>query len=56
MDSRRIAPMPSTVREIANILIARGLTTLLTVSVNWVLTFISRRDKLYTRSLRRYDY
>jgi hypothetical protein len=57
MDSRGAAPRPSTVREMANILLAaRGSTTPLTVGVNWASTFVRRRDELRTRFSRRYDY
>ena len=57
MDSRGIAPRPSTVREMANILLtARGETPPTTVGKNWLLTFIQRRDKIRTRFSRRYDY
>jgi hypothetical protein len=57
MDSRGAAPRPSTVREMANILLAaRGSTRQLTVGVNWASTFIGRRDELRTRFSRRYDY
>ncbi|CEJ56112.1 hypothetical protein PMG11_02335 [Penicillium brasilianum] len=48
---------PSTVREIANILLtARGTTPPLTVGVNWASTFVNRRDKLQSRYSKRYDY
>jgi hypothetical protein len=57
MDSRGAAPRPSTVREMANILLAaRGSTPSLTVGVNWASTFINRRDELRTRSSIHYDY
>jgi hypothetical protein len=57
MDSRGAAPRPSTVREIANILLAaRGTIPLLTVSVNWVSTFVKRRDELRLRFSKRYNY
>ena len=57
MDSRGAAPRPSTVREMANILLtARGSTPLPTVGVNWVSTFINRCEELRTRFSRRYDY
>jgi hypothetical protein len=57
MDSRGVAPRPSTVREIANILlVARGTNPPLTVSVNWVLIFVKRRDELQSRYSKRYDY
>jgi hypothetical protein len=57
MDSRRAAPRPSTVREIANILLAaRGTIPLLTVGVNWASTFVKRRDELRSRFSKRYNY
>jgi hypothetical protein len=57
MDSRGAAPRPSTVREMANILlVARGTNPLLTVGVNWALAFVKRRDELRTRFSKRYDY
>ncbi|KAJ5579401.1 hypothetical protein N7450_008268 [Penicillium hetheringtonii] len=57
MDSRGAAPRPSTVREMANILLtARGTTPLLTVGVNWASTFVKRCDKLRSRFSKRYDY
>jgi hypothetical protein len=57
MDSRGAAPRPSTVREMANILLAaRGTTPLLTVGVNWASTFVNRRDELQSRYSKRYDY
>jgi hypothetical protein len=57
MDSRGAAPRHTTVREMANILLAaRGTTPLLTVGVNWVSNFVKRRDELRTRFSKRYDY
>jgi len=57
MDSRGAAPRQSTVREMANILLAaRGLTPPLTVGINWASTFVNRRDELRTRFSVRYDY
>jgi hypothetical protein len=57
MDSRGAAPRPSTVREIANILLAaRGTIPLLTVGVNWASTFVKRRDELRSRFSKRYNY
>ena len=57
MDSRGAAPRPSTVREMANILLAaRGITPPLTVGKNWPSTFVNRRDELRTRFSTRYDY
>lgn len=41
MDLRGAAPRPSSVREMANILLAdRGSTPLPTVGKNWVSTFV----------------
>jgi hypothetical protein len=57
MDSRGGAPRLSTVREIANILLAeRGSILPPTVGKNWLLTFINRRLELRMRFSRRYDY
>ena len=57
MDSRGVAPRPSTVREMANILLAaRGETPPTTVGMNWPSAFINRRDELRSRFSRRYDY
>jgi hypothetical protein len=57
MDTRGAAPRPSTVREIANILLAtREEASLSTVGKNWPSTFINRRPKLRTCFSRRYDY
>jgi hypothetical protein len=57
MDSRGAAPRPSTVRKMANILLkARGTTPPLTLGVNWVSTFVKRRDELRSRFSKRYDY
>jgi hypothetical protein len=57
MDSRGAAPRPSTVREMANILLAaRGTSPPLTVGVNWASTFVKRRDELRSRYSKRYDY
>lgn len=57
MDLRRAAPRPSSVREMANILLAdRGSTPSPTVGKNWASTFVQRREELRTRYSRRYDY
>ena len=57
MDSRRAAPRPATVGEMANILLAaRGSQPPPTVGKNWPSQFIQRRDELRTRSSIRYDY
>lgn len=47
MDSHGAAPRPSTVREMANILLAaRGTISPSTVGSNWASTFVKRRDEL----------
>jgi hypothetical protein len=57
MDSRGAAPRPSTVREMADILLAaRGTQPPPTVGVNWTSSFIRRREELRSRSSKRYDY
>ena len=57
MDSRGAAPRPSTIREMADILLAsRGESPSATVGVNSVITFVKRRDELKSRYARRYDY
>ena len=57
MDTRGAAPRPSTVREMANILLAARRETLpATVGKNWPSTFVQRRDELRTCFSRRYDY
>jgi hypothetical protein len=57
MDTRGAAPRPSTVRDMANILLAaRGNQPPTTVGKNWPSTFVNRRPELRTRFSRRYDY
>jgi hypothetical protein len=57
MDLRGAAPRPSTIREMANILLAaRGQTPPPTVGVNWISTFVKRREELQSRYSRRYNY
>ena len=58
MDDRGGAPRPSTVREMADLLLAkRGSTRIDTVGLNWVTKFIKRHpDQLKSRFSRRYDY
>jgi hypothetical protein len=57
MDSRGAAPRLSTVREMANILLAeRGSTPLSTVGINWPTNFVKRHKELCIRFSRRYDY
>jgi DDE superfamily endonuclease/Tc5 transposase DNA-binding domain/helix-turn-helix, Psq domain len=57
MDDRGAAPRPATVREIANLLLARRDSTLVqTVGENWVSNYIKRSPELSSRFSRRYDY
>jgi hypothetical protein len=57
MDSRGVAPQPSTVREMADLLLAaRGSTPPPSVGQNWVTKFVKRHSDLSTRFSRRYDY
>jgi hypothetical protein len=57
MDARGAAPRPSTVGEMANILLAaRGDHPLATVGKNWPSSFVNRRDELRSRFSKRYDY
>jgi hypothetical protein len=57
MDSYRVAPRPSTIREIADLLLAaRGSTPPLSVGQNWVTNFVKRHSDLSSRFSRRYDY
>lgn len=57
MDSRGAAPRPSTVRDMANILLAtRGSHPPPIVGKNWPSTFIKRREELRSRFSKRYDY
>ncbi|OQD79338.1 hypothetical protein PENANT_c054G11635 [Penicillium antarcticum] len=57
MDSRGAAPRPSTVREIADLLLAaRGSIPPPSVGQNWVTNFVKRHSDLSARFSRRYDY
>jgi hypothetical protein len=57
IDTRGAAPRPSTMRQIANILLAaRGDTPPPTISKNWPSSFVKRRDELRSRYSRRYNY
>jgi hypothetical protein len=57
MDSRGAAPRPSTVREMADLLLAaRGSTPPPSVGQNWVTNFVKRHLNLATRFSRRYNY
>jgi hypothetical protein len=57
MDNRGGAPRHSTVREMANLLLARRGTTLIeTVSEKWVYNFTKYTPELRACFSRRYDY
>jgi hypothetical protein len=57
MDSRGAAPRPSTVREMADLLLAaRGSTPPLSVGENWVTKFVKRHPILSSRFSRGYTY
>jgi hypothetical protein len=57
LDDRGAAPRPTTVREIANLLLeARGTTPVQTVGEKWVYNFMKRHPKLSTQFSRRYNY
>jgi AraC-like DNA-binding protein len=57
MDSRGSAPRPSTVREMANLLLEkRGTTPVLSVGEKWVYNFVKRRPLLSSRFSKRYNY
>lgn len=57
MNSRGAAPRPSTVREMADLLLAtRGSTPPPSVGQNWVTKFVKRHPLLSSRFSKRYDY
>lgn len=57
MDSRGAAPRPTTVQEMANMLLAtRGSTPVQTVGKNWATNFVKRHSELSTHFSRRYNY
>jgi hypothetical protein len=57
MDARGSAPPPSTVREMANLLLEkRGTTPVVSVSDKWVYNFVNRHPLLSSRFSRRYNY
>ena len=57
MDSRGAAPRPSTVREMADLLLQqRGTTPVISVGENWVTKFIKRHPLLSSRFSKRYNY
>ena len=57
LDSRGVAPRPSTVREIADLLLAaRGSTPPPSVGQNWVTKFVKRHPELSSRFSKGYNY
>ncbi|RJE17767.1 Pogo transposable element, partial [Aspergillus sclerotialis] len=57
MDQRGVAPRPTTVREMANLLLqGRETTPVQTVGEKWVYNFVKRHSELATRFSRRYNY
>jgi hypothetical protein len=57
IDSRGAAPRPSTIWEIANLLLEkRGTTPVLSVGDKWVYNFVNRHPLLSSRFSRRYNY
>jgi hypothetical protein len=57
MDSRRAAPRPTIVRDMANLLLAkRGTTSVETIGEKWVYNFTKRTPELQAHYSRRYDY
>jgi hypothetical protein len=57
MDSRGAAPRPSTVREMANLLLtARGSTPPLSVGQNWVTKYVKRHPDLSSRFSKSYNF
>jgi len=57
IDARGAAPRPSTVREMANLLLeSRGITPVLSVGKNWVTKYVKRHSELSSRFSRRYNY
>jgi hypothetical protein len=57
MDSRGVAPRPSTIREIADLLLAaRGSTPSPSVGQNWVIKFVKRYPNLSSRFSKSYNY
>jgi hypothetical protein len=57
MDSRGAAPRPSTVREMANLLLEkRGTTPVISVGEKWVYNFVKRYPLLSSRFSKRYNY
>jgi hypothetical protein len=57
MDSRGAPPRPSSVREMADLLLAaRGSTPVISVGENWVTNFVKRHPNLSSRFLKGYNY
>jgi hypothetical protein len=57
MDSRGAPPRPSSIREIADLLLAaRGSTPVISVSENWVTNFVKRHPMLSSRFSKGYNY
>jgi hypothetical protein len=57
IDRRGVAPRPSMVREMANLLLKkRGTTPVISVSENWVTNYMKRRPLLSSRFSKRYNY
>ena len=58
MDQRKAPLRPSTVRDMANILLADrdASKPSITVGINWVNKFVRRHDTLKSRFSRKYDY
>ena len=57
MDDRGGAPRPSTVREMANLLLVkRGSNVIAPIGQNWATKFVKRHPELKSRFSRRYDY
>jgi hypothetical protein len=56
IDSRGVAPRPSSIREMADLLLAaRGSTPVISVGQNWVTKFVKRHPNLSSRFSRRYN-
>jgi hypothetical protein len=57
VDMRGAGPRPTTIKKMANILMAaRGSNLPPTFGKNWSSTFTERRDELQSRFSRRFDY
>ena len=57
MDLRGVAPRPSMVWEMADLLLQnRGITPVLSVGEKWVYNFVKRHPLLSSRFSKRYNY